>query len=70
MKSKKKKHKSDKVLAKLLLEDVLNFFKSAPGKAHSYKEVCEALFLNDPEERVRVMEILDALVNNMQLAEP
>ena len=70
MKSKKKRNKNDKVLAKLMLEDILNYFKAQPGRTHSYKEVCEGLFLQDPEQRVRVMEILDALVNSMQLAEP
>ncbi|MEX1189559.1 MAG: ribonuclease R [Bacteroidia bacterium] len=70
MKSKKNKNKNDKALAKLLLEDVLNYFKAEPGRAHTYKEVCSGLYLNDPEQRVRVMEILDALVNSLQLSEP
>lgn len=69
MKAKKNK-KKDKVLVKLLVEDVLNYFKNEPGRSHTYKEVCAALGLEAPEERVMVMEVLDALVHNIQISEP
>jgi len=66
----KKLKKKDKVLVKLLLEDVLNYFQQQPSVMHNYKDVCEGLNLMDPLDRVQVMEILEALVANGQLSEP
>lgn len=69
MKSKKKHKLKDKTLARLLLEDIQNYFRAEPGRVHTYKEVCATLGMESPQERVQVMEILDALVNNFQLTE-
>jgi exoribonuclease R len=66
----KKHKKNDKVLAKLLLEDVLKYFQASPSAAHHYKEVCEALGISDPIDRIQVMEVLESLVVNGQLNEP
>jgi ribonuclease R len=66
----KKHKKKDKVLVKLLLEDVLKYFQGQPSVMHNYKDVCAGLNLTDPLDRVQVMEILEALVSNGQLNEP
>ncbi len=66
----KKHKKNSKVLAKLLLEDVLKYFQAAPSAVHHYKDVCDALGFSDPIERIQVMEVLESLVANGQLNEP
>lgn len=68
--AKKHKKKKDKVLVKLLLDDVLKYFQDAPTKLHNYKEVCAGIGVTDPMDRIQVMEVLEALVANAQLTEP
>jgi len=66
----KKSAKKGNMAAKLLVESVLTYFKESPSKTHSYKEVCGNMGIHDSFERIRVMEVLEALVNNGQLSEP
>ncbi|MCB0820400.1 MAG: ribonuclease R [Bacteroidetes bacterium] len=70
MKNKRKKSSRDQAMSRLLFEDVLAYFKASPGRAHTYKEICAQLYLEKPEQRVQVMEILDALVAQMHISEP
>lgn len=68
--AKKHKKKKDKVLVKLLLDDVLKYFQDAPTTMHNYKDVCAGIGATDPMDRIQVMEVLEALVANAQLSEP
>jgi len=70
MKSKNKQSKNRAQSPHLMLEEVFNFFRSNPVRSLTYKELCEELGLNSPNERVKIMEILDVLVNQMHLSEP
>jgi ribonuclease R len=63
-----KKHKKHQHT--LLLEAVMAFFKSQPTGLHNYKQVCAALGIQDATERLEILELLEALVANGQLAEP
>lgn len=63
-----KKHKQDQY--SLLLDAVMAFFKSQPTGLHNYKQVCSALGIQDATDRLQVLELLEALVANGQLAEP
>ena len=66
----KKHKKKDKVIIKLLLEDVLNYFKNSPTLLHNYKQVSAGIGIEDALDRMQVMEILESLVANGQLSEP
>lgn len=66
----KKHKKKDKVIIKLLLEDVLNYFKNSPTSLHNYKQVSAGIGIEDALDRMQVMEILESLVANGQLSEP
>ncbi len=68
--AKKHKKQKDKVLVKLLLDDVLKYFQDAPTTMHNYKDVCAGIGATDPLDRIQVMEVLEALVVNAQLNEP
>jgi ribonuclease R len=68
--AKKNKKQKDKVLVKLLLDDVLKYFQNAPTQMHNYKDVCAGIGATDPMDRIQVMEVLEALVANAQLNEP
>lgn len=65
--AKKHKKKKDKVLVKLLLDDVLKYFQDAPTTMHNYKDVCAGIGATDPMDRIQVMEVLEALVANVGL---
>jgi ribonuclease R len=67
--SKKNKHKG-KATKKFLLDDVLRLFAKQPGKLLNYKQVCAGLEIEDSHARLQVMEVLEALERNGQLAEP
>lgn len=68
--AKKNKKQKDKVLVKLLLDDVLKYFQNAPTQMHNYKDVCAGIGATDPMDRIQVMEVLELLVANAQLNEP
>ena len=68
MGKKTKKQKSERNT--LLLEEVMAFFKQEPRALHNYKQVCAALGIENSVDRLQVLELLEALVHQGQLAEP
>ena len=66
----KKSKKNKNAGHKLLLEDVMAYFKAEPRALHNYKQVCAGLDIQDSVDRLQVLELLEALVHQGQLAEP
>jgi ribonuclease R len=66
----KKSKKNKNAVQKLLLEEVMAYFKAEPRALHNYKQVCAGLEIQDSVDRLQVLELLEALVHQGHLAEP